>query len=150
MQKALLMGQKDGQLRQAQLDGKLDLCASGSTWYPTLTFCPLVFVVSATECKRAFKLGLTSNAVLHEALFNDPHFHFHVGQIDHTEGGRGALVESGVEKIVQCFIHLKRKLRAQQLYENFELEYLGKYELEMYSQVKENHIVIFFCIVSIL
>ena len=111
MQKALLMGQKDGHLRQAKLKGKLDLCAAGSTWYPTLTFCPLVFVVSVTECKRAFKLGLTSNAVLHEALFNDPHFHFHIGQIDHTEGGRGALVESGVEKIVQCFIHLKRKLR---------------------------------------
>ena len=112
MTKALLMGQCDGHLRQAQLQGKLDLGISvGSTWYPTLTFCPLVYVVSKTECRGAWDLGLLANSVLHEANFSDADFTFHIGQIDHTEGGRGALEDAGVKKIVQCFIHLKRKLR---------------------------------------
>ena len=50
MWRALLMGQKGGMLWQRQLEDKLGAGQSGaSTWYPTLAFCPLIFVVSKTR-----------------------------------------------------------------------------------------------------
>lgn len=111
MQQALALGQAgDGGGHLAMRAGKMGGGAS-AVWYPTLTFQPLVFVASPSESQLMWDLGLSANAVLCAAIRGDFDFKFKIGQIDHTHGGKNALRTAKVDKIAQCYVHLKRKLR---------------------------------------